>query len=277
MTTQQRESTDKLIGVPETLTITLYARYVESQRSPGILYDAKAVEIAERIEYDFEKYVKGWASQLACVIRAREYDRIVQNFIEAHPNAVIVNLGAGLCTRFSRTDNGNIHWYEVDFPEVTQLRRKFFEETPRYRFIARSLLDFSWIDEVHRETNQPFLVLMEGVSMYLTEAENRGWLQQVCDRLAPTEVVFDVMNRRRAKRTRQHDTVSKTSAEFKWGIDDSRELETWHESISFKQDTYYLTQFANYRDRLPWWARYLSFILMPIFKNSGRIVQLQIA
>jgi O-methyltransferase involved in polyketide biosynthesis len=129
MTTQQRESTDKLIGVPETLTITLYARYVESQRSPGILYDAKAVEIAERIEYDFEKYVKGWASQLACVIRAREYDRIVQNFIEAHPNAVIVNLGAGLCTRFSRIDNGKIHWYEVDFPEVTHLRRKFFEET----------------------------------------------------------------------------------------------------------------------------------------------------
>jgi O-methyltransferase involved in polyketide biosynthesis len=124
MTTQQRESTDKLIGVPETLMITLYARYVESQRSPGILYDAKAVEIAERIEYDFEKYVKGWASQLACVIRAREYDHIVQNFIEAHPNAVIVNLGAGLCTRFSRIDkllrSLLSRTYATDLPSKTE-------------------------------------------------------------------------------------------------------------------------------------------------------------
>jgi O-methyltransferase involved in polyketide biosynthesis len=127
-----QESTGDLTGVAETLMITLYARAIETQRLEPILIDRKAVEIAESLDYDFSKYENGWASQLGCLIRARAIDRIVQNFLETHPSAVIVNLGAGLCTRFSRIDNGQVRWYEVDFPEVIALRRKFFQETERH-------------------------------------------------------------------------------------------------------------------------------------------------
>lgn len=276
MTAQMPISTAKLTGVPETLMITLYARSTETQRPSPILSDPKAIEIATRVDYDFAKYSQGWASQLGCAIRAKEYDRIVRNFINAYPNTTIVNLGAGLCTRFTRVDNNKICWYEVDFPEVIELRHQLFEENDRYQFIAQSILDFTWIDRIQRLPEQPIMVILEGVTPYLSEADNREIVRQVHSRLAPVEVVLDVLGRKSARSTKRHDTVSKTSAEFKWGIDDSRELEAWASGIALKEEVYYLTEFAAHRNRLPLWARYITFILVPIFKNSGRIVRLQV-
>lgn len=277
---QLREPTDQLTGVAETLMITLYARAIETQRPEPILSDRKAVEIAEHLNYDFTKYEKGWGSQLGCVIRARAIDRIVQNFLETHPSAVIVNLGAGLCTRFSRLDNNEVRWYEVDFPEVIALRRKFFSESTRYHFIAKSILDFTWMDAIQREPNQPMLILYEGVSPYLSEAENKALLQHIDTRFAPVEVLFDVISCKRSQSSKRHDTVSKTNAEFKWGIDDSEELETWSPNIILKQEEFYLTQFLDYSQRLPIVWRMVSklfpFIPLALFKNSGRIVRLQI-
>jgi O-methyltransferase involved in polyketide biosynthesis len=278
--TQLQESTQDLTGVAETLMITLYARAIETQRPDPILIDHQAVEMAEHLDYDFSKYEKGWGSQLGSVIRAKTIDRIVQNFLETYPSAVIVNLGAGLCTRFSRLDNGEVHWYEVDFPEVIALRRRFFQETERHLFIAQSILDFTWMDAIQRQPNQPMLILSEGVSMYLSEAENKAILQQINARFSPVEVLFDVLSRKRSRSTKQHDTVSKTNAEFQWGIDDSRELETWSPSIVLKQEEFYLAQFLDYQQRLPivWRmvAQLFPFIPLALFKNSGRIVRLQV-
>ncbi|QYO67961.1 class I SAM-dependent methyltransferase [Leptolyngbya sp. 7M] len=277
---QLREPTNQLTGVAETLTITLYARAIETQRPDPILCDPKAVEIAKSLDYDFSKYEKGWGSQLGCVIRVRAIDRIVQNFLETHPSAVIINLGAGLCTRFSRVDNGEVRWYEVDFPEVIALRRKFFQENDRYRFIAKSMLDFTWMDAIQREANQPMLILYEGVSMYLSEADNRTLLQHIETRFAPVEVLFDVISRKRSQSSKEHDTVSKTNAEFKWGIDHSKELETWSPQIKLKSEEFYLAQFLDYPQRLPivWRivAQLFPSIPLALFKNSGRIVRLQI-
>jgi O-methyltransferase involved in polyketide biosynthesis len=274
--TNQLERTQQLTGVAETLMITLYARVVETQRSDSLLQDPKAVEIAQRTDYDFSKYQKGWASQLGVVIRVREYDELVKDFLATHPNAIVVNLGCGLCTRFNRIDNGKVRWYEVDFAEVIDLRRKFFEETDRYSFIAKSILDFTWIDQIERQPNQSLMVVMEGVSPYLTEAENQTIATQIRDRLAPAEFVFDVLNRNMAKKSKNHDTVSKTNAVFKSGIDSGKEVETWGTGISLKDEIYSMTQFADYPDRLPLWARYIRGLLVPIFKNSARILRLEL-
>ncbi|NEQ98769.1 MAG: class I SAM-dependent methyltransferase [Cyanothece sp. SIO2G6] len=272
----QRQPADQLTGVAETLMITLYARAVETQRDDSLFQDLKAVEIAQSTDYNFEKYARAWGSKLGVVIRVKEYDRIVKNFIETHPEAIVINLGCGLCTRFMRVDNGSIRWYEVDFPEVIELRGKFFKETERYQFIAQSILDFSWIDHIQRSPNHPCLIVMEGVAPYLSEAENQALISQIQSRLAPVEFVFDVLNKKSARNSKQHDTVSQTDAEFKSGIDSGKELETWGTGIRLKDEIYYLTQFANHPQRLPLWARYLSFILVPLFKNSGRILRFKI-
>lgn len=276
----RREATSDLTGVAETLMITLYARAAETQRPNPILSDRPALALTEQLDYDFRKYEQGWSSQLGCILRAKAFDHRVQNFLETHPSAIVVNLGAGLCTRFLRLDNGEVRWYEVDFPEVIALRHKLFNASKRHQFIAQSILNFSWMDGIERSPNQPMLILYEGVSMYLSEIENRSLLYQIEQRFAPVTVLLDVLSRRAAQRTQAHDTVSKTNAEFKWGINQSSELETWSPNITLKHEEFYLTQYLNYPDRLPTsWrlaAQIAPFIPLTLFKNIGRVVQLQI-
>jgi O-methyltransferase involved in polyketide biosynthesis len=276
MNLANKESTTMITGVSETLMITLYARYLETNRDDSIIKDSKAVEIVESLDYDFTKFTTGWASQLGCVIRAKNFDRVISDFIKTHPNAVIINLGSGLCTRFFRVDNGTIIWYEVDFPEVIQLRHKLISETERYQFISKSILDFTWIDEIKREPNQPVLIIAEGVCMYLTEAQNKLLFQEISKRFQDVEMMIDAISPGMAKNSKRHDTVSKTDAEFQWGIKQVTELETWDSGIKILEVNHYLTNFAKYPHRLKWWMKYLVFILVPLYKNQSRIVRLHL-
>lgn len=288
MPSTQSVRATQLRGVPETLMITLYALAIENQQTNSILHDAKAVEIIQQLDYDFSKFKQGWSSQLACVIRAGQMDRMVQNFIKTHPYAVIVNLGAGLCTRFSRLQTAHVHWYDVDFPEVIDLRRQVFEAcdncsqdgSDNNHLIAKSILDFSWMDEIDRESKQPMMIIYEGVAMYLTAAENQALLQHIQTRFGSIEVLFDVISQRVARSTSTHDTVSKTSAGFKWGINQSLDLERWGPGFILKREEFYLQHFLDDLQRLPTVWRLISQILpsLPImlFKNSGRIVGLQV-
>lgn len=286
MPSTQTVKATQFTGVPETLMITLYGRAFENQRPNPILRDAKAAEIIKQLNYDFSKFEQGWSSQLAVVIRAGHMDRIVQNFIKTHPYAVIVNLGAGLCTRFSRLQPAHVHWYDVDFPDVIDLRRQVFaacdgQDTREHNHrVAKSILDFTWMDEIDRKPKQPMMVLYEGVAMYLTEAENKALLQQIQTRFGSIEVLFDVISQRTARSTLKHDTVSKTNAEFKWGINQSLDLEHWGSGFILKREEFYLQHFLDDVQRLPMIWRLISHILpslpMMLFKNSGRIVGLQV-
>ncbi|BAY81677.1 tetracenomycin C synthesis protein [Calothrix parasitica NIES-267] len=277
----QKESTEKLQGVPETLMITLYGRYTEQSYPDCILKDEKAVEITKKIDYNFSKYALGWSSQLATVIRAKTIDDLLIKFLATNSQATVINLGGGLCTRFFRIDNGEINWYEVDFPEVIELKEKLLKQSNRYHLIASSILETTWIEQINPDVNQPLFLIMEGVSMYLSEEENKALFTQIqtmlAPKFAPITMVFDVLSKQAAAKTKRHDTVSKTSAKFKWGIDNSQELETWDLGITLKDEIYYLPEFANYPQRMkPFWLKYISFILMPIFRKNAHILQVEI-
>lgn len=271
-----QESTAQLTGVPETLMITLYARCVETQRPDGIFRDEKAVEIADRVDYDFTKYAQGWASQLGCVIRAQIYDRLATKFLQTHPQALVINLGAGLCTRFSRIDNGQVNWYEVDFPAVMELKSKLLPESDRFHLISGSILDPQWTKQIPRSPNQPVLVILEGVSMYLTASENRALMQLIRENFAPATMTFDLISNKIAKNTKHHDTVSKTTAEFKWGLDNPQDLENWEQGITIQETIYALEEFMKYPQRLPWWARLLQPVMVRLFAKSVALMVIQI-
>ncbi len=98
--------------MPETLLIALYLRAVETQRVDGIIRDEKAVEMIQSIDYDFARFDRAWASQVGVAVRTEILDEATTAFIRQYPDASVVNMGAGLCTRFNRVDNGSIIWYE---------------------------------------------------------------------------------------------------------------------------------------------------------------------
>jgi len=106
----------------ETLLIPLFARAAESRRKRAILRDPKAIEMVASIRWDYERFNQRWRL-LSVVLRTAMFDEWVRAFLRRNPEGTVVEIGAGLNTRFERVDNGKVHWFDLDLPRVIDLRR----------------------------------------------------------------------------------------------------------------------------------------------------------
>ena len=91
-----------LTGVEETLMIPLWARAIATQRG-GLIDDPAAVELVERLEYDFKSkpgHVRSMMPMLE--VRAARFDEAVREFVDRHPDGAVVEFGCGLDTRWER-------------------------------------------------------------------------------------------------------------------------------------------------------------------------------
>lgn len=265
-----KHSTEKLTGVPETLLIPLYARAIETQRG-GICHDPLAVEIMQQLDYDFSKFADGHATALAIAIRTAILDEFTRAYIARYPDAVIVNIAAGLDARFFRMDNGQIRWYELDLPESIDMRRRFFEESDRYTSIARSALDFTWLDEIERRPHTLFII--EGLLMYFDEGEVQGLIRTLAENFPGAEMLLEVLGRSQSQRTGRSDMVSKTGAQFKWGIRITADIADWHPRLHYVTD---VSLYERHEDR--WLALDIAWTapLQALRNTVNRIVHLRV-
>lgn len=220
----------RLSGVEETLLLPLWARSAETQRPDAIIEDPTAVSLLREIDYDFERFAHDWKSQLAIAVRTRLIDDAVGRFIHRHPAALVVNLGAGLDSRFFRLDNGELCWYDLDLPNVVAIKRRFFNESRRYRFLESSVLDFGWMEAVETR-GRPVMIIAEGLLMYFARYQVRSLLRRLADAFPGAEMLIEVLAFGAVGMTRYHDTLRRFRASLKWSLADSRELEQWHPAI----------------------------------------------
>lgn len=157
--------------IQETLLITLWARATEIKQSDPIIVDPKSAEILQAIDYDFDKFVNAKNSQAGTCLRGMILDNWIRNYLEQYPQGTVVEIGAGLNTRFERVDNGQVRWFDLDLPDVMELRKQFFQETERRRLITASCLDTDWFEYVKAVSVQLCIFVAEGVLMYLNEKQ----------------------------------------------------------------------------------------------------------
>ncbi|MEC3915611.1 class I SAM-dependent methyltransferase [Nocardia sp. CDC160] len=211
-----------LTPVEETLVIPLYGRAVETRKPRGLLRDDSAVRIVDGIDYDFGKF-DGGPSLIGTVVRTCIFDAWAREFLTAHPAATVIELGAGLSSRFDRLDNGSCHWFDLDLPEVIELRRRYFAESDRSRMIAASVLDPAWFDEIAQAPG-PYLFLAEGMLMYLEEAQVLEVLSALVERFPGSSIAFDTCGRKMIDTQDRHDSLSKMTARMRWACDDPATL-----------------------------------------------------
>jgi len=147
----------------ETLLITLYAK---AQPDNPLLFDPTAQDILNKVDYDFARLHVPYKTVVLVCQRAKKLDTITRDFMAEHPGGVVLQLGCGLDTRFSRVDDGQVIWYDLDMPSVIELRRRFFTASERYHMLASSVTDLAWMDAIE-PLGGPVLVLAEGLLMYL--------------------------------------------------------------------------------------------------------------
>jgi O-methyltransferase involved in polyketide biosynthesis len=181
-----------LTGVSETALMTLRVRANEARRPDSIIEDPMAIELADSIDYDFEKF--GFSRRQDMAVRALGYDRQTRRYLLDHPKATVVALAEGLQTSFYRLDAAGLgdqfQWLTVDLPPMVELRRKLLPASERVRMCAQSALDGSWMDEV--ETEHGVFITAEGLMMYLEPDEALGLIAECAARFPGGQMMFDL-------------------------------------------------------------------------------------
>ena len=251
----------ELSDVAGTSLLTLYCHALESQSGQPIIEDPKAVEIVDRLNpvlsespnMLYRRLTWGKIDKRLVVhicMRARRYDEYVRDFLGRRGDGVVVNIGCGFDTRFHRVDDGKVEFYDLDLPEVVEIKKKLVEETERYHFIGSSVLDFEWMKRVAKDGGRPVLFLGEGVFMYLHAEEVRGLLLELQSRFRGCELVCEVVNSRWLKKRFRWMVNFKLRRQLKLGKDvtfnsgvrDGREMEEWGEGIEFLDEWSYFDE-----------------------------------
>jgi O-methyltransferase involved in polyketide biosynthesis len=248
----------KLKNAQETLLLPLWGRAVETQKNEPLLIDKTANEIIDRIDYDFSTITKNISeiSRMGWVARSLHFDQIITHFLEKHPKATILNIGCGLDTTFERVDNGAIHWYDLDLPDVIELRRQFIKEDTRRKFITGSFLDYDWLDEV--QVTDSILFLAAGVFYYFEEHQIKEFFIKLADVLPGCEIVFDATSsiKMANKMVLKRSEITEKSF-LKWELKSGKTLESWDERIELVEE---LPMFRNIRSHITFKNKIVAFI-----------------
>lgn len=246
-------------GVSETMLQTLYARAKESRRPNHKIYDAKAMEVIGKLDYDFSAADKDTAMSTGVIARTILLDSMVSDWLAGHPAATVVNIASGMDTRLYRIDSANVRrWYNVDLPEAIRARERYIPEDVRVTNVGCSAMDGQWAERVVRDeegTLGSVLVIVEGLSMYLSEAEVQQLLSIVSRRFSHVTVFFEILSPRFVNKDIEK-SISQSGATFTFGARSGEEIARLCPALAWRGDRSLVEGME---------------VIMPIFKVIGRI------
>lgn len=214
--TNDKERVD-LRGAPQTMLATLYAKALDADLPESILNDRYAKQVVERIDYDWSKTTITAARSPSVTTRSAHFDIWTAEFLADHPDAVVLHLGCGLDSRYFRLDPGpGVDWYDIDYPDVADLRRRLLPQREHNHVVAASVTDPAWFAEI--PSGRPTLMVGEGLTMYLTEPEGVGLLRRVVQHCETGEIQFDAFNWLGVKSQWLNAVVRRSGATLRWAI-----------------------------------------------------------
>jgi O-methyltransferase involved in polyketide biosynthesis len=159
-------TTTELKPVEQTAFLTEYARALDSRWRRPILGDSMADEVVGKIDYDFAGL--GLQTSVLCqtALRAKMLDDRVRDFIERHPDAVV-----------------------VDLPGITAVRDEALPPAPHSHSVPASLADENWPDAI--PADRPAILVADGLFAFLTEPVIASIFRRITDHFGSGELAFN--------------------------------------------------------------------------------------
>ena len=184
-------------SVQETLIIPLYGRRLCSWRFPGLYQDTTAAMLMEKVDYDFsalERQANGLMQTfgaLEVAMRQNDLAWEVRDYLNAHPRAAVINLGCGLDNTGRACDNGRCSIWNIDLPDVIELRDRLLPAGEREKNLAFDLKDPRWMDAVRTDPEDGAVLFAAGVFYYFTTEDVKSLATGIAKRFPRGRLVFD--------------------------------------------------------------------------------------
>ncbi len=258
-----------LSPVASTLFLTLQARAHETLQPKRLINDPEAVRILQAFRQALPLSRRSSSTHAGIISRSSIYDAEVRRLL-ALGSRPVVNLGAGLCTRFYRLGRPDVDWAEVDFPDVIALRQTLLPASGRHRMLAGSVTDYAWMDQISPEPGVRPLFIAEGLLWYISDDEIKRLLIQLNRRFPGSRMLVDV-------------PTTILSALFRWSpamripgillhggtIGSQRLLNRWSHGITLEK------QWRQYEGQSGAWGRMALLQYVPGMRDWGKVVSLR--
>ncbi len=240
--------------VQETLIILLYARKMCSELFPDLYYDETAVQLIDRIDYDFSAVSEKSGSLmqkfgfLEVAVRQNDIAFEIRDYLKTHPNAAVVNLGCGLDNTGRSCDNGSCKIYNLDFPDVIAVRDALLPVGEREENVPCDLNNTEWFDKIDASGGAVFFA--SGVFYYFLSEQVKSLVQAMAKAFPGSRLVFDAAGKSAVK------LIAKTwlkTAEIQdvnayFSVSDAKkELSLWDSNMSVSSRGYMLG-YSDLRD-----------------------------
>ncbi len=247
--------TIELGEVQKTLLLPLWGRAMETRKKKPFLVDNIAVQIVDEINYDFSTIAKNISplTRASWIARSVFFDKKIEEFLGKYPDGTVLNVGCGFDTTFDRINNGRVHWFDLDLPDVIEIRKQYIKENDRRRFIGESVFGDNWYSEIINKKD--VLIMMGGVIYYFNEDEVKTLFDKFISNFEKVELICDYCSTKGIeianKKVIEQGGMDKR-ANLVWGIDNIYSIEKWNENMKVKSN---MPMFFEYRKKYPIYRR----------------------
>lgn len=230
----------------KTLLIPLIIRSQESERSKGLFKDKAAQAVVAQLPAGAFNFSMHPFMRIGTAVRIRYFDDLAKKFLCDTEHPVVVQLGCGLDTRFSRVDFGKGLHINIDLPEVVAMRQKVMPtRDTRDLDWAEDLLEENWLCRLEKEyAGHTFLFIAEGVLMYFAEKEVRKLLIGIAERFPGAHIAFDTSGSLTTRMINKKSAVQQLKASLAWAYDDDGSINTWHPQLRRVERAYYFNRYV---------------------------------
>lgn len=209
-------------SVNKTLYIPLYGKAYVSRKGL-FLNDKKAEHIWAAEGFELKGKAKSRWLAYYMGIRSAVFDEWAEQQLTENKNAVVLHIGCGMDSRAERIDKQN-RWYDIDFPEVIKEREKYYTETDSYKMIGADARDSGWLLQI-AET-ECAVVVMEGVSMYLTAEELKAVTANLCSHFKKVYLLMDCYTTMAAKMSKYKNPINDVGVTTVYGTDNPKAVQS---------------------------------------------------
>ena len=222
--------------IQESMFLTLCGRALDNRSPHPILADTMASELVRTLGYDCDRFHLSASPVINIAHRAKKLDEVAVRFVARHPDAVALDLGAGLDTRVFRiAPPPTVDWYDVDFPEVITARRQLLPARAHAYGVGADLRDPRWLDAI--PTGRPAVIVADGLLAFLTQDDMIALLNRLIDHFPSGEVAFNGYTRFAIWAAKHyHGTQSVADLIKSPGFDDPREPERWNSRLKLVRE-----------------------------------------
>jgi O-methyltransferase involved in polyketide biosynthesis len=234
-------ATTELTPIEQTAFLTEYARALDSRWSRPILGDTLADEVVRNIDYDFTGL--GVQTSVVCqtALRAKMLDDRVRAFIQKHPDAVVVDLGAGLDSGFYRVGPPpSVDWYSVDLAGIMALREDVLPANTQSHSVPVSLTEKHWPETI--PADRPTILIADGLFAFLPETVIVGIFRRITEHFPSGELAFNDYGRigwvsRLAIKVAPQKMFKDVGSQWGYaGFKDAHHPETWNPRLTLIEE-----------------------------------------